>query len=216
MLYLYSTDDRQWKISCFRRGVGQVRSSRFVCCLATQKSEELVNTVAQWSCMSKNVVGYVRCRKGRHSAPNGRHCVQLRYSSALVDVSGHHHAPIELLSPRLYSPSPRKEQLIPIEKENEWAPEPVWALKKRKNLVPLRGMVRRVIQALVLSLHSTAKPRIWTVCRINCGGCTLHRKVETHIPASVCKYGRKRPSVEVDYGFHPIESFSNVNVKFLS
>jgi len=52
------------------------------------------------------------------------------------------------------------------------------------------------------------------VCHMNSGGCTLNRKVEAHIPVSVFKYGRKRPSVEVDYGVHPIESFSNVNVKF--
>ena len=49
-----------------------------------------------------------------------------------------------------------------------------------------------------------------------CGGCTLNRKVEAHIPASVFKYGRKRPFFEVDYRFYPIESFLNVKVKFLS
>ena len=74
-----------------------------------------------------------------------------------MDASGHHHAPIALLSRRLYcppafnSPSPRKEPLIPIEKETEWTPERFWALKKEKNLVPLPGMDRRVI--LVTTLY---------------------------------------------------------------
>ena len=129
MLYFCSTDDHQWKISGFRRGEGQVRSSRFIMLPSNpeERGTSKYHSTMKW---------YVK-KRGRICLVQEKSplCTQWKALCAVrhsTDASGHHHAPIALLSLRLESPSPRKEPLIPIEKETEWAPEPVWALKKEK------------------------------------------------------------------------------------
>jgi hypothetical protein len=44
-------------------------------------------------------------------------------------MSGQLHAPAAL--------PPEKESPVPIEKDNEWAPEPVWMTRKKKILGPI-------------------------------------------------------------------------------
>jgi hypothetical protein len=211
MLYVYSTDDHQWKISGFPRGVGQVRSSRFVCCLAIQKSEKLVNTAAQWSDMSKKGVGYFWCRKSRQSAPSGRHCVHLTYRLALDGCEWSPSRSDYFTLPPPLLPLP-KERTTNLYWKGNWVdPRACLDFEKRKNSCFCREWTAG--SSRPWSCHYTLlQNREYELC----GGCNLNRKVEVHIPASVFKYGRNRPSVEVDYGFRLVQSFSNIKVKFLS
>jgi len=57
--------------------------------------------------------------------------------------------------------SGRERTTVPVEKEDEWAPETVWTFRKEKNLYSLPGFEHRTVQPVVYPLYHIAARPTW-------------------------------------------------------